>query len=146
MKAKEGSIYKMGKDDRVRAEYTNTKTGEHHCMPFASEEGAVAWLTSKGILYKDIEQVEEDDLKPGMPQEIENVMSKAFKSMDHTLNAVAQVRNHSPKAGYAEDDLAQFQEDAVTNMVILAKCGVPVHPEDLEDWVRSYLAGKGVKS
>lgn len=146
MKNKQGQLYQLDDSGRIRAEYTNTSTGEHHCMPFASEEGATAWLTSKGVAYKDIDRIQEDDLEIGSQPEIENVLSKALKSMDHSLNAVSRVQGMMPKAGYNIETMAQFQEDAVTNMVILAKCGLPVHPEDLEDYLQSHLAGRGAKS
>ena len=140
--SKQGSIYKGDPDGRVRAEYTNTKTGEHHCMPFANEEGAVAWITSKGIAYKDIEMVTEGEDRPNeMPPELGAILKEAVGGLDHRLNALAKLKGLNPKTPYTPDDMTGFEKDAITNMVILAKCGVPVQPEDFEDWLQSYLAG-----
>lgn len=146
MKNKQGQLYQLDDSGRIRAEYTNTSTGEHHCMPFASEEGATAWLTSKGVSYKDIEMVTEGDDRPTDMPDIGAILKEAVGGLDHRLNALAKLKGLNPKTPYTPDDMTGFEKDAITNMVILAKCGVPVQPEDLEDYLQSHLAGRGVKS
>lgn len=136
----------------VAAIYNNHDTQEHHHKMFPDDESASNWLMSKGCEFKEIERaVETDDIEdlpeeirkelPPMPspEQMAEQMTKAMKQVKFVHESMDKV-NLLQGEHYDQKSHQQFMDDAITNMIILSKYGLPVAPEELEakvaEWAR----------
>jgi len=132
----------VAKFDRVN---DITEEHDHSCRPFKTHEAAETYLLDKGVDLEDIKTV--NHTTPEHQAEGMNMLAEALgdaaKHMTHSLDAMTRIMSLVPDSPYNFQDMQQFEDDAVTALVILSKYGLPITPEDLEAKVSELVNAKG---
>lgn len=138
-KHKDGIVAKFDRNDDINEEH------DHKCRPFKTDTAAETWLLDQGVDYEDIERT--DHTTPEHQAEGMNMLAEALgdaaKHMTHRLEAMTRIMSLVPDSPYNFQDMQQFEDDAVTALVILSKYGLPITPEDLEAKISELTNAKG---
>lgn len=127
-KYKDGIVAKFDRMNDLAEEH------DHKCRPFKTDGAAETWLLDQGVDLDDIERTDHttpEHQKEGMEM-LTEVLGDAAKHMKERLDAMTRLQTFAPNAGYNFSDMQQFESDSIQLMVILAKYGMPIQPEELE--------------
>jgi hypothetical protein len=127
-KYKDGIVAKFDRMNDAAEEH------DHKCRPFKSDGAAETWLLDQGVDLEDIERT--DHTTPEHKEEgmaaMADMLGEVAKGITERLETVNRLKSLAPNSGYDFDDIKHLESDALQVMVILAKYGMPIHPEALE--------------
>lgn len=138
-KYKDGLVAKFDRMNDVAEEH------DHHCRPFKTDGAAEAWLLDKGVDFDDIQRTDHttpEHKKEGM-EFMADMLGEVAKGLTERLDTINRLKALAPDSGYDFDDIKQLESDALQVMVILAKYGMPIHPEPLEQKLSEQTNARG---